>query len=91
MKSRVTLSLERDYVKYLDQLAAQWGKSRSATLAVLIRERLERHRRTKLAAQAQKFFAQPESEEEAGERVAWERAGLEVWADEDDDSLATTR
>jgi metal-responsive CopG/Arc/MetJ family transcriptional regulator len=91
MKSRVTLSLEQDYVEYLDQLAVQWGRSRSATLTALILEHLQRHKREELAAQARKFFALPESEAETNERIAWERAGFEVLAHEDDDPLATAR
>lgn len=91
MKSRVTLSLERDYVEYLDRLAAQWGRSRSAALTALILEHLQRYKREQLSAQARKFFAQPESEVEASERIAWERAGFEVLAHDDDDSLAATR
>lgn len=90
MKERVTLSLEPEYLKYLDQLASQWGKSRSAALRTLLREHIERHRRAKLAAQAEKFFSQPEAKESVGERAAWERAGFEVWACDEDDSLAAT-
>ena len=78
MKECVTLTLEREYLEYLDDLARQAGWSRSTALEALIREHLHRHPEVELARLAAEFFARPETLEEAAEREDWESLGMEV-------------
>lgn len=78
MKQRVTLALGTESVSYLDEIAAREKKSRSAIVQFILTEFVNRQRQIDLARQAAAFFAQPESAEEAGERSAWERLGMEV-------------
>jgi predicted transcriptional regulator len=78
MKQRVTLTLESDYVSYLDQIASETAQSRSMVVQTIIANYRRHQRRMELARQAARFFGQPESPEEAAERADWEALGLEV-------------
>lgn len=78
MKQRVTLALDVEAVSYLDEMAAQEQKSRSAMVQLILVDFIRQQRRVKLARQAAAFFAQPESADEAEERADWERLSLEV-------------
>jgi len=89
MKRRVTLTLENELVAYLDQVAAEVKRSRSAAAELIIRDYLKRRRQAELARQAAVFFAQPETPEEAEERADWEALSLEVLSR--DDPVAPTR
>ena len=78
MKQRVTLTLETDYVSYLDQLASETARSRSMVVQTIIANYRRRQRQMELARQAAQFFGQPESPEEAAERADWEALGVEA-------------
>ena len=78
MKQRVTLTLESDYVSYLDQIALETTQSRSMVVQTIIANYRRRQRQMELARQAAQFFGQPELPEEAAERADWESLGLEV-------------
>ena len=78
MKRRVTLTLDREAVSYLEEMAAQERKSRSAMAELILLDFVRRQRQLELARQAAAFFAQPESADEADERADWERLSLEV-------------
>jgi metal-responsive CopG/Arc/MetJ family transcriptional regulator len=78
MKQRVTVTLESDYVSYLDQIASEMVQSRSMVVQTIIANYRRRQRQMELARQAAQFFAQPEQAEEAAERADWEALGLEV-------------
>ena len=89
MKQRVTLTLENELVAYLDRVATEAKRSRSAAAELIISDYLERRRQAELARQAAAFFAQPETPEEAEERADWEVLSLEVLSR--DDPVAPTR
>ena len=78
MKQRVTLALDREAVFYLDEIAAQEQKSRSAMAELILVDFIRQKRRVELTRQAAAFFAQPESADEAEERADWERLSMEV-------------
>lgn len=78
MKQRVTLALDVEAVSYLDEMAAQEQKSRSAMAESILLDFIRQQRRVELARQAAAFFGQPESTDEAEERADWERLSLEV-------------
>jgi predicted transcriptional regulator len=82
MKQRVTLALDREAVSYLDEMAAQEQKSRSAMAELILVDFIRRQRQVELAHQAAAFFAQPENADEAEERADWERLSLEVFSRE---------
>jgi hypothetical protein len=67
MKQCVTLTLESDYVSYLDQIASETTQSRSMVVQTIIANYRRRQQRMELARQAARFFGQPESPEEAAE------------------------
>jgi len=83
MKARVTLTLDPEYVKFLDELARRRGTSRSAALEALLHEQLLRQEEEELAKMAQEFFSEAETPEELAERRAWEKLSLEVLARDD--------
>lgn len=89
MKQRVTLTLENELVAYLDQVATEAKRSRSAVAEWIISDYLKRRRQTELARQAAAFFAQPEPPQEVEEHTDWETLSLEVLSR--DDSVAPTR
>lgn len=89
MKQRVTLTLENELVAYLDQVAAEAKRSRSAAVELIISDYLKRRRQVELARQAAAFFTQPETPEQAEERADWEALSLEVLSR--DDPVAPTR
>ena len=89
MKRRVTLTLENELVAYLDQVATEAKRSRSAAVELIISDYLKRRRQAELARQTAVFFAQPETPEEAEERADWEALSLEVLSR--DDPVAPTR
>ena len=78
MKQRVTLTLNRDAVAYLDHLAGQESTSRSMMVEQIIVDYILERKRDELARQAAEFFAAPESLEEREERADWERLAMEV-------------
>ena len=91
MKERVTLTLDRECVEYLDELASRQRRSRSAMLEALIKEHLKKKRDEELARLAKEFFAEPESPEEAEERVDWQKLAMEVLARNDEEESAPSR
>lgn len=78
MKQRVTLTLEADAVSYVDKVATQERKSRSAVVEAILKDFIREQRQTELARQAAAFFARPENADEAEERADWERLSMEV-------------
>jgi len=84
MKKRVTLSLEPEYVKFLDELAEEQGASRSAALEELLSRHIRQREEERLARLAEEFFSEQEPPEERAEREDWERLSLEVLAREDE-------
>lgn len=89
MKQRVTLTLENELIAYLDLVATEAKRSRSAVAELIINDYLKRRRQAELARQAATFFAQPEAHEETEERADWEALSLEVLSR--DDPVAPTR
>ena len=78
MKQRVTLTLDTEAVSYLDKVATQEQKSRSAMAEVILMGFIHQQQRGALGRQAAAFFAQPQSADEAEERADWERLSMEV-------------
>ena len=78
MKQSVTLTLERDYVSYLGQMARETQRRRSVVAEQIIGEYLGHLRQAQLAGRAGKFLAQPEGPEDTSERADWEALDLEL-------------
>jgi metal-responsive CopG/Arc/MetJ family transcriptional regulator len=78
-KSRVTISISRRILKFVDHIAGSRGTSRSDTVESLIRESQNRREEEHLAEAARAFFADPQRQDEAAEREDWLQAGLETW------------
>lgn len=78
MKARVTISVSKHSLHYVDRLVGRKGSNRSQVIESFIRESLRREHEAKLMQTAREFFSQPEPEGEAQEREFWLRAGLET-------------
>lgn len=78
MKPRVTISINRQTLRYVDRLVGKRGASRSEVVESFIRESRQRQQQAALARHAKEFFAQPEPQAETEEREAWIRASLET-------------
>ncbi len=79
MKPRVTITISRPSLRYVDRLVGKRGASRSQVVESFIVEEQQRRREQELARLAKEFFAQPESAEETQEKRGWLDAGLETW------------
>ena len=86
MRLRITFTLERTFIKLLDDLARRQKTSRSAVLEALLQKHFRRREEEELAQLAREFFAAPEMTEEVAERRDWEKLSLEVLAS---DSMAS--
>ena len=78
MKPRVTITINRHTLRYVDRLVGKRGASRSEVVESFIRESWQRQREAALARRAKQFFAEPEPETETEEREDWMRASLET-------------
>jgi len=78
MKPRVTISINRQILRYVDRLVGRRGASRSEVVESFIRESRQRQQEAALALRAKEFFAEPEPEAEREERADWMRASLET-------------
>ncbi len=78
MKPRVTISISKQTLTYVDRLIGERGSSRSEVVESFIREYQRRQREQELARIAQEFFAGPASEQETEERQDWLKASLET-------------
>ena len=78
MKPKVTISISRESLDYLDRFVGKRGSSRSQVVESFIRESRQRRREEVLARRAKQFFAQPEPEDETKEREDWAKASLEA-------------
>ena len=83
MKERVTISLEKDTLAYLDAQKGQKGASRSEVIETLLQAVRQQACEAELADQARAFFAVEETEEERQERADWLRMSMETQARDD--------
>lgn len=78
MKKRLTISISKQSLDYVERSVGKRGTSRSAVVESFIRESLERRREERLARLAKEFFAQPESQEETEAKDDWLKASMET-------------
>ena len=78
MKARVTISVSKQTLNYVDRLVGKRGRSRSQVIESFIRETQQRQWEEALAGLAREFFAAPELEGESQEREDWLKAGVET-------------
>lgn len=78
MKQRVTVSITRELLTYVDRSAGTRRTSRSRVIESLIQESRQRKREAELAERAREFFAGELSPEEQEEREAWLKMSLET-------------
>ena len=78
MKGRVTITVSRQVLRYVDRVAGQRRSSRSAVVESFIRESQQHRKQEDLARMAREFFAAPQLEEEKQEREVWATASLET-------------
>jgi metal-responsive CopG/Arc/MetJ family transcriptional regulator len=78
MRPRVTITIAKDLLVYVDRTAGKKGVSRSQVIESLLRDSHRRRREEELASRAKEFFAQPESVEEIEERQDWLKMSAET-------------
>ena len=78
MKPRVTITIAKDLLVYVDRSAGKKGASRSEVIESLLRDSQRRRREEELASRAKEFFAQPETAEEVEERQDWLKMSAET-------------
>lgn len=91
MKPRVTITLSRESLRYVERLARKGGVSRSSVMESLVRESGRCEQELELARLARRFFSKPEDAEESAEREAWLQAGLGTLRDATDDRPPSRR
>src|SRR5713226_6055834 len=62
MKPKVTISISKESLDYLNHFIGKRGSSRSQVVESFIRESRQRRREEALARRAKQFFGQPEPE-----------------------------
>ena len=78
MKPRVTITIAKDLLVYVDRSVGKRGASRSEVIESLLRESQRRRREEDLARRAKEFFAEPETVEEREERQDWLKLSAET-------------
>ena len=78
MKPRVTITIAKDLLVYVDRSVGKRGGSRSEVIESLLRDSQRRRREEELAGRAKDFFAQPETAEEGEERQDWLKLSAET-------------
>jgi metal-responsive CopG/Arc/MetJ family transcriptional regulator len=78
MKRRVTVSISKAALDYVDHSIGKRGPSRSQVIESLIRESWRRKREGQLAALARDFFATQALPQEVEEREDWLQMSLET-------------
>ena len=78
MKPRVTVTMSRQTLRYVDRLVGKRGSSRSEVVESFILESQQQQRQEELARLAKEFFTARQSAEEKQERQDWVTASLET-------------
>ena len=79
MKARVTVSIARDVLEFVDVAARRKSMSRSELVEEVLRSSRKRIREVRLARQARQFFERAPTKEEAEERMDWLKLSAETF------------
>src|SRR5438552_2702060 len=85
-RKRVTVSLPEDVVKTVDRVASASRDTRSGVMTAWLQHEMERREETEYERQIREYYASltpDERAEDEAESLAWSRAALANWAEQE--------